>query len=360
MITSQEKAIPYERQAEPGTSRTCGAACLCMIYRSFGKTVPQSEIWPAISKVNQFGSLASTTHLMTQDALNRGFAAVAIQARHPLHALRVCYENGIQAILNHRLHGNSGVGHYSVLVDLDGNHVVLHDPTSGPSRRISQAELLALWQPHFSDSEIVGGVLIAVASDPPPMEECRFCHTVIPPSVECPRCRKSIGLSPRAVLGCVKHDCIARMWSHLCCPSCDLMVDSISLAANEATRAHVAADANDPLASAITEPPNLKNLFKAMDEFRHQVQGMPSAANHPEIQKQFQILTDAKAALMLGLADAVGYAQMHKERLAAFTQASEKRAEEHRKEMQAINTPPPPLDGAALGRALLKNVGFIV
>src|SRR5580704_4148951 len=94
--------IPYERQSDPQTSRRCGAACLSMVYRSFGKEIPQDEIWPAVAKQNRFGSLASTTHLMARDALSRGFSALAFQARHPLQALLLCRNAGIRAILNHR------------------------------------------------------------------------------------------------------------------------------------------------------------------------------------------------------------------------------------------------------------------
>ncbi len=148
-MSAAPTAIPYERQTDPRDSRTCGAACLSMVYHSFGKEVPQSEIWPAIAKQNRFGSLASTTHLMALDALGRGFAAVAIQARHPLQALGLCREPGVRAILNHRLQPDSPAGHYSVLVDLDDKNVVLHDPFLGPSRRLSHAELLDLWQPRF-------------------------------------------------------------------------------------------------------------------------------------------------------------------------------------------------------------------
>ena len=218
-------AVAYEEQSNLQNNRGCGAACLSMIYRSFGKEVPQDEIWPAIAKQNPAGSIASTTHLMAADALSRGLAAVAIQARHPLQALRLCQEAGIHVILNHRLHANSAAGHYTVMVDLDTYHVVLHDPSFGPSRRLTQAELLALWQPHFSNSEIVGNVLIAIGEDPPQAPACRFCHTLTPPSINCPRCNKPIALRPSAVLGCVKRECIARMWSYICCPSCDFMLE---------------------------------------------------------------------------------------------------------------------------------------
>jgi hypothetical protein len=41
--------------------------------------------------------------------------------------------------------------------------------------------------------------------------------------------------------------------------------------------------------------------------------------------------------------------------LRAESQAKE---EAHRKRMEELKTPPPPLDGNALGHALLKNLGF--
>jgi len=43
-------AIPYEKQFDMQASRTCGAACLSMVYRSFGQEVSQRLIWPLIAK----------------------------------------------------------------------------------------------------------------------------------------------------------------------------------------------------------------------------------------------------------------------------------------------------------------------
>ena len=40
--TMQTTIIPYERQSDPRTNRDCGAACLSMVYRSFGKDVAQA------------------------------------------------------------------------------------------------------------------------------------------------------------------------------------------------------------------------------------------------------------------------------------------------------------------------------
>jgi ABC-type bacteriocin/lantibiotic exporter with double-glycine peptidase domain len=146
-MNTLEAVIEYEKQHDLKSSRTCGAACLSMVYRSFGKKIAQDEIWPAIAKPNRFGSLSSTTHLMTRDALKRGIAAVAIQARSPLQALKGCRDKGICAILNHRLSDDVATGHYSVLIDLDDRNVVLHDPLYGPARRLLHSELLQIWKP---------------------------------------------------------------------------------------------------------------------------------------------------------------------------------------------------------------------
>lgn len=83
------------------------ASAWSIIYKSFGKNVPQAEIWPLIAKPNRFGSIASTTHLMALHAIGQGLSAVIIQARHPLQVLRLCREAGVRAILNQRPH--SGV-----------------------------------------------------------------------------------------------------------------------------------------------------------------------------------------------------------------------------------------------------------
>src|SRR5579863_4527194 len=101
-MTASTIAVPYEKQPEPQTYRGCGAACLSMVYKSFGKEIPEAEIWPLIAKPNRFGSVSSTTHLMARHAISQGLNAVAIQARHPIQVLRLCREAGIRAILNHR------------------------------------------------------------------------------------------------------------------------------------------------------------------------------------------------------------------------------------------------------------------
>ncbi len=356
-MSAPQIAIPYESQAEMGGNRACGAACLSMVYGSLGKQFPQAQIWSAISKPNRSGQVSSTTHLMVQDARNRGFDAIAFQARHPLQALRVCREAGARAILNHRTRPDAPSGHYSVLVSIEDQDIVVHDPAVGPSRRISHGQLIELWQPRFENAEIAGNVLIAVApASPTPAEPCELCRTAMPPAVACPRCKEPVPLAPIGPLRCVNMACLARMWNFVVCPVCDTPFTFSSEAAPvSAPKPGVAADS----AQAAEAPPiDLEPVFSALDKFSEQVLRIPVAAEHPEVKTYLDVLAKSKEELRLALAEAMANQKLEQEGLSNLKNAAEQRREAHEKRMEAINTPSPPLDANALGRSLLKSLGF--
>jgi hypothetical protein len=358
-----EAAIPYEMQSDSQTNRTCGAACLSMVYRSFGKEVPQAKIWPAISKQNQFGSVASTTHLMAQDALDRGFNALAIQARNPLQTLRLCRESGIRAILNHRLNRSLPTGHFTVLVDIDDKDVFLHDPFFGPSRRLSHAELLELWQPRLPNSEIGGYVLIGIAADPSALSSCQFCRTPIPCEVECPRCKNPVRLQPSLLLGCMENACIARMWEYICCPACDYLWDfglqPRTADASPASPGEARPRSQVPPAASRPKPGlDINKLFGEIDKFCAHILGLPAAANHPEIKKQLDFIVASKQKLSLAQAEMVASRAARQAELTALAKNAKEKQDAHHKKMEELNRTAPPLDGNALGHALLKNLGF--
>ncbi len=346
-MTQTEITFPYEKQADPELRRMCGAACLCMVYRSLGKQISQTEIWPGIAKRNRFGSLASTTHLMVSHALKLELDAVAVQTRHPLQALRTCHKNGIRAILNHRLHSGSAAGHYSVLVDIDEASVVLHDPLFGPFRRLAHDELLELWRPSLPNSEIAGNALIAVSARNAASLDCELCKTPIPPQVNCPKCNCAVGLQPAALLGCANDSCAARLWNYLCCPACDhawtFSVDSAQ-AAEQATL------------DFEKEASELNRLFGELDKFCGQILSYPAAANHPDIKRQIEFIGATKEKLKLAQTEQRIHLKTHQEQIAALVNAAKEKEEAHHRKLADLNRPIPPLDGDALGRALLKNV----
>jgi len=348
MSESATIAIPYEKQADFPANRMCGAAALSMVYASFGKPVPQAEVWPKISKHNRFGSLTAATHLIAQDALHRGFAALAIQATSPLLMLRLCREKGIRAILNHRLKPDVPTGHFTVLVDLDEKNVVLHDPYFGPSCRIAHAELLELWRPRYLNAEIAGNVLIGIASQPDSLPPCQVCRTVIPSSVDCPNCKKPVSLQPASLLGCVGAGCPARLWNYLCCPSCD----------------HTwAFGLGDPKAAAALNSSEITTvdfgrMFAELDKVTSFILTLPQAASHPEVRQHLDSLKATKDKLTLTQNEQVAYRKIH---MAELTQIQQKFKQDEQailKKKEEMEKPGPALDGAALGQALLQHLGF--
>ena len=344
--------IPYESQTQTDNNRTCGAASLSMVYRSLGKEVPQKEIWEKIAKVNRFGSLASTTHLMVKDALNRGFDAVAIQARHPLFALRLCRDAGIRVILNHRFHPDvPATGHYSVLVDLGEHEVTLHDPYFGPSRRLSHEKLLRLWEPGPS-SEIVGEVLIAIAPRQPEAPACEICRTPVPAAIICPRCRKPVGLRPATSIGCIGEACVVRRWMHVCCPNCDYMWNFA-----EAPLTAIATAPEKP-----EEKPDLFKLgkvFSEIDKFCALMAATPVAAANPKVMAQLELLKGTKQKLTDAAEKQMAIFQEHHDKRLALMQKGKQAKDAKQQKLEQLNKPLPPLDGNALGMALLRNMGLI-
>ncbi len=344
--------IPYEKQSGAQPNRMCGAACLSMAYRSFGKEVPQEAIWQNISKPNRFGTISSMTYLMAQDAANRGFSAVAVQARHPLQTLRICHKAGIRAIVNHRVRRDAPDGHYSLLVGMDNQYAFFHDPLLGPSRRLTHAELLELWMPNFATSEVPGHGLIALAPASHPMlGQCEICHKPIPPEATCPRCQKTVSLLPDAVLSCIDDRCIARMWERVCCPFCN-HTWTFQPGQEKATANPVHEDSTAQMAQGI----NINQLFTQIDKFCNHIRAVPAAAEHPDVSQQLSFIDASKERFRLAYAEELNRQSALRARYAAVMETAKTNQEAHQKAMQASQATP--VDGDALARALLKNLGF--
>ncbi len=217
MTAVAPEVIPYEQQHE---RRSCGAAALYMVYRSLGLPATQSEIWERVARPGPWGTPRTNTKRLVADAHTLGLAALVLKASQPWPLLQQCAANDLRVILNHLLTSGSPAGHYSVLVGVTDDHVVLHDPAGRPDRRLSKAELQDLWGPARGRSETAGHVLVAIAAAPQGAP-CQRCRTEIPALVACPTCRQAIPLQPAAALGCVQPGCPARLWERLFCPSCD-------------------------------------------------------------------------------------------------------------------------------------------
>ena len=85
---------------------------------------------------------------------------------------------------------------------------------------------------------------------------------------------------------------------------------------------------------------------------------LPGAENHPELKAQIDFIQGNKQALRLEQAEELAGIKARLDRLAAATEQSKQQEEAGHKKMEERNAPLPPLDGDALGQALLKNLGF--
>ena len=348
------QVIPFIKQFGNPGERTCGAACLSMVYGSLGLSVPQEEIWPRISRPNPFGSMASTTHLMARDAIERGFQALVIQAKHPLRALQVCHDRGIRVILNHRLTADSPVGHFSVLAGIEQSDVLLHDPMAGPLRRLNFSELLDLWRAGMPISETIGNVLIGIGpkDEAPAREPCPICKLTVPAEVKCPKCGKPVTLQPAAVLGCVAESCGSRMWSYLCCPECDC-----TWAFHGKADGPAAGEKGPPTSE--DDPLSVDRLFAEIGKAFSHVMSDPVLSKNEEVLKQIELIQEQKEPLRMSLAEAEANRKARRDQLAVMTETAQMNSALHQKRAEEAARESPPLDGDALGIALLRNLGFV-
>jgi len=222
--------IAFERQLVRRAERMCGAAALAMVYRALGVATTQEMIWEQIARRDDRGNRAARTYLLAQNALRHGLSAVVVQAEKPWATLRALAAEPIGAILNHRLRPDSPLGHYSVLVGVDDDAVILHDPEKGPNRRLPHDDLLRLWQPTLNGSEIASHVLVAIGERESDPAVCPACLTEIPAAIPCPACGANIPLRPVAPLGCADRSCTSRLWAHVFCPYCDRRLGEVGTA----------------------------------------------------------------------------------------------------------------------------------
>jgi len=227
--------IPYEAQERVPGSQRCGAAALCMVYRSLERPADQAEVWSRIALPGWSGQQRTRTFRLCRDGLEQGLEALIVQARHPRLVLTRCQAQAVRVIVSHRAGADRSAGHYSVLADVLESAVLLHDPASGPDRRLSWPELEALWSPGPPGSEVIGWICVAIALPTPQDPSCPDCGRPLPLTVPCSTCGRALRLRPAAALGCLSPSCPGRTWEQLFCPTCDRGLDQVLGAATSNT-----------------------------------------------------------------------------------------------------------------------------
>jgi len=192
-----------------------------MVYRALGVTASQRTIWNLRATDDGQGGRFIKCNSMVLDAIDRGLSAVAFKALDPLHSLQTCMDASIYAILLHSNVAGSNDGHCTVLVDVDEGEVIVHDPDPeyGRDRRVTDEELLELWQSR--PPEIMGHILIAIGQMEEGEVQCSTCGRQVQEQFPCPGCGFDMLSRPGLALGCINSDCDSRTWEYFVCPGCD-------------------------------------------------------------------------------------------------------------------------------------------
>jgi hypothetical protein len=128
--------VPYL----PQTEALCGGAAAAMLFRYWGDThADVQQFAPLVDR--EAGGIASD--VLAEAVRARDWEAVPLQAT--MEILRERLEAGQPVIL--LIRDRPGRFHYVVAVGAHDGHVFVHDPTWGPARRYTEAELTRVWQP---------------------------------------------------------------------------------------------------------------------------------------------------------------------------------------------------------------------
>lgn len=215
------KDIPFVPQ--PRGSRYCAAACASMLMNSYDIAHELSDIWDGIKAPNKTGGEYGATYLVARYLLNIGIPALTIRARDPIALLRECEILGIDAILCCRQFPELDYGHSLVLLEVENDHVICHDPEVGPSQRISLNLLAKLFLPLGPNSEITPRILTLVGKRSANPSNCLICGSINKQVAQCPNppCRAMVPI-PFGVFSACSNHCVPSKWvEEIICPGCD-------------------------------------------------------------------------------------------------------------------------------------------
>jgi len=99
-------------------------------------------------------------------------------------------------------------------------------------------------------------------------------------------------------------------------------------------------------------------MFAEIDKFTSLILSIPAAANHPDIKKQLEFVATSKEQFKIAHAETLARRDTVLGQIAALTEKHKQQKEAQLKKIEELKASSPPLDGDALGRALLKNLGF--
>jgi hypothetical protein len=151
--------VPYL----PQTEALCGGAAAAMVFRYWGERHADIQRFAPLVDDRVHGI---ATGRLTGVIRDYGWNATA--SRGTIEGLRDRLRSGHPIVL--LIEDRPKRFHYVVAVGADATHFLLHDPVWGPSRRISESELIEVWKPtDFWNLVILPGAADSrlAASEPP-------------------------------------------------------------------------------------------------------------------------------------------------------------------------------------------------
>lgn len=123
----QKGKFQHVRQSDQ--SRNCGAACLAMLLRYYGKRGKLKDITKEISVTSPNGYLTCRNSLIIRFAERNSIACCVVSAKDPISFIPFCLEHNIEIVMSYHPTENSPEGHDSLVTGCDNEFVFVNDPS---------------------------------------------------------------------------------------------------------------------------------------------------------------------------------------------------------------------------------------
>ncbi len=177
------KLINVPHVSQPKRSAMCGAACASMVIKYYkNETVKPEIIWKHVIDVSpELKREYCKTHKIGAYIAANHFPCCTVRYSSLSKFLDFCNSHEIAPIINHKSFKDSRSGHFSVVRNVLGDDVILHDPEdrNRSSASLKRLEMLAK---NIGPSDEVGGnvaIVPILAKFPPSAITCAFCGSSI-------------------------------------------------------------------------------------------------------------------------------------------------------------------------------------
>lgn len=199
------------RHAPMPFPRACGAIALVDVLKRLGVETDLGSVWPHVAMPDPFGTRSAKSYRLARHARDRGLRAGVLQCQRERawDALLKCASLGVTVIINHQATAARHEGHFSTLVSISDESVVLDDPISRLQNQMPRNVFLNHWSPN---DEITGHVLVAI-------REPSKIHSQ-EPVFRCPKCETALSLQPSELFTAQdwNHN---GLWERFFCVECD-------------------------------------------------------------------------------------------------------------------------------------------